>query len=936
MSVITELASFFNAFNRLYSLEGEGALAAMQIERWYGHEALSANFEWDVHTLATNPSLDLEAMLGQRALIRTTLADGSSAVRSGLVAQAECLGFDAGVARYRLQLVPWLAVLEHARDQRTFMKQTVADVLDAVFAPYADIASWRFTADADRRIETLGASPFRVQYRTHTHYAFVRHLLAEAGLGFCFIEDDEAPAGHTMLIFDDSTQLAEDETSARLGGVPRQLSGMNTSADDMIVGIGQSLSLTADRVTLISSDYRANQAKTASASLRRADGARELYDDVGPEAFDSLREAQETAQRHAQAMLSQAQIWTGIGTLRTARAGCAMKMASASWLTSQSDAQAPEALLLTRIDHIGINNLPEAVLSALEQHAAALPATGLDARLLKQAKAGGYANRFDAVPRTQVWRPTLADGTGQRLNPAATALGAQTAIVVGPQGEAQAGATGPVHTDAQGRLRLRFHWQEVGDTGTYPVRAVQRLASEGHGLQQTPRIGHEVLVQFHHGLIHRPIVLGGLFNGRGEGGVMPTPGGTAAQTLDDSVYTRASDHAPSAQANLAGGLSPAWHGAGGSASRQGGGHNHAGALSGFKSQGFDGQGHNQLVADDSDGMGRMQMSTSHAATQLNIGHLRHQADNYLGSFRGQGVELRSDAYGAVRATRGVLVSSYAPAGAAQPAGDVSALQGLLARQIALVKRFDSAAAAHGTLPFAAQRGVTQSGQSALNASAAPLDALAQSFATTVSANGYQQASADASQRATGETLPHSGDAVLGVEAQGGHGMIAGQALQWNAGETLTVGSGGDFNLAGARQLRVHSGQGIGWLAGAGNASGVGMSVIAGKDGMSLQAQQDTLAMRARDDVRLASASADVQIAAKKTVHLAVSGGAHITIEGGNVTFGCPGKFVVYAAQHAFVGPEQADTPLPQFPEKVCVECLMHAMQSGSALAAKAV
>ncbi len=61
---------------------------------------------------------------------------------------------------------------------------------------------------------------------------------------------------------------------------------------------------------------------------------------------------------------------------------------------------------------------------------------------------------------------------------------------------------------------------------------------------------------------------------------------------------------------------PAGPGAGGGAKR----HDHAGALSGFKSQGFDGQGYNQLVADDTDRMGRMQMATTHAATQLNIGH----------------------------------------------------------------------------------------------------------------------------------------------------------------------------------------------------------------------------------------------------------------------------------------------------------------------------
>lgn len=267
MSVITQFTSLFSAANCLYCLDGPGEIASLQIERWVGRETLSENFQWDVYALATDPGLDLDAMLGQRVTIRTALANGTSAVRSGLVAQAECIGYDAGLARYCLQLVPWLAALAHGRDERTFVRQGVADVLGAVFAPYGAIARWRFTADANQRIAELGARDYRVQYRTHTHFDFVRHVLAEAGLGFCFVEEADAPAGHTMLIFDDSTQLPEDETSARMGGVPQRLSGTATEPDDVIVGIGQSLSLTADRVTLISSDYRGNQSTSATASL---------------------------------------------------------------------------------------------------------------------------------------------------------------------------------------------------------------------------------------------------------------------------------------------------------------------------------------------------------------------------------------------------------------------------------------------------------------------------------------------------------------------------------------------------------------------------------------------------------------------------------------------------------------------------------------------
>ncbi len=628
MDVTSQLTSVFSASNRLYTLNGPGSLSSLQIERWSGREVLSGIYRWDVYALATDPGLDLDAMLGQRVTVKTALADGSIATRSGLVAEAGCIGYDGSLARYHLQLVPWLEALAHGRNQRTFVNKTVAEVLDTVFADYQATARWRFTSDANQRVEALGPCEYRVQYRTHTHLDFVRHVLAEAGLGFCFVEDTDSPAGHTLLIFDDSAQLPEDDTSARLGGLPLRLNGMTAGVGDVILGMGQAISLTADRLTLISSDYRSNQSMTAAASLGNPTGFRELYDDVGPEAFNTLRGAEDTARRQADAIVSEARYWVGSSTLHTARAGRALRVSNAPWRQARGAEQTPDSFLVTEVTHVGVNNLPQTFMQALEQTLGALPPDDLDPRVLKEASAGGYGNSFKAVPRQQVWRPTLENGTGQRLNPVPTALGAQTAIVVGPQGESQPGAAGPVHTDAQGRLKLRYHWQADSDTGTFATRAMQRLAGDGHGLQQTPRIGHEVLVQFVNGLIHRPVILGGLFNGRGEGGESPTPGGETGQQIDESVYAQAADHAASAQGNQVGGYSPAWHGAGAGAQR----HNHAGALSGFKSQGFDGQGHNQLVTDDSDGMGRLQMATSHAATQLNLGHLRHQADNYLAVF----------------------------------------------------------------------------------------------------------------------------------------------------------------------------------------------------------------------------------------------------------------------------------------------------------------
>ena len=71
-----------------------------------------------------------------------------------------------------------------------------------------------------------------------------------------------------------------------------------------------------------------------------------------------------------------------------------------------------------------------------------------------------------------------------------------------------------------------------------------------------------------------------------------------------------------------------------------------------------GAGYNQLAFDDNDSavggnQQRIHLKTTHSATELSLGHLVHTAANHRGSLRGQGFELRSDAYGAIRAGDGL-------------------------------------------------------------------------------------------------------------------------------------------------------------------------------------------------------------------------------------------------------------------------------------------
>ena len=264
-----------------------------------------------------------------------------------------------------------------------------------------------------------------------------------------------------------------------------------------------------------------------------------------------------------------------------------------------------------------------------------------------------------------------------RLNTRPRITGVQTAIVVGLQA--------PVHTDRDHRIKIQFHWQRgprashrlahrygenapASDASGTWVRVAATVAGNNWGSHFVPRVGQEVLVAFIGGDIDRPVVVGALYNGQGR-----------PDAQGNRIAAGAAD---------ASGQSPAWF-PGQQTSEVAGrtwpGHQHPAALAGIKSQELNhtrsgGGGYNQIVLDDSPGAGRMEVYSSTAQTRLQLGHLRHQVDNRLLQSRGHGLDLATQAWGAVRAASGLLLSTHPrPASTASTAThDAREAVGLLA------------------------------------------------------------------------------------------------------------------------------------------------------------------------------------------------------------------------------------------------------------------
>lgn len=931
----------FSSTTRLYELTiGDGGAgpgsAALLVEAFSARDAVHAIGARDVIVLSTSAYLDLDGLLGQPAALEVSLADGTRTSFSGEVSAAAMLGSDGGFARYRMRISPWLWRLDQVRNSRVWQDKTVVDIVDSVFRPYQPLAKWRWS---DETLPFMsGALPrsYCCQYR-ESDLEFVRRVLTEEGLSWRFEQGDD---GLCMVLFADSSQpcaMPEDQCSQADGAI-RYHGASAVEQQDTVQALTAQRRLHASLATVASYDYKTKRSVAASApSLTANLPPLEAYDVPGQYAYANPGQAQRNVDLQMQAREACSHLWRGRSAVRTLRAGTRMTI-SGTPVRQLGDAPAFAVLSVTSV---GVNNLPPPARQALAELFGPIPEllqdTGREddpadlSLAIERATRSGYANCFEAIPADVTWRAQLPGSDG-RSHPKPTAFGAQTAIVVGPDGSDSPNGEDELYCDRLGRVRIRYHWQESGDATCW-VRVAQRCAGGGMGSQFLPRIGQEVLVQFLENDIDRPIIVGALYNGQGEGGTAATPGGQPARASEKTCFEPAHDHAPSAQGNRAGGNSPLWHGASGDS----GGHRNGAAQWGVRTKEFGGSGYNQLLFDDTDAQGRVQIKSSHAASELNLGHLIHAADNFRGSFRGLGAELRTDDYGAVRAGAGLLVSSYRishSASARDPAGDNAPGVGMMQQVVKLAESFHCAAITHQAVGLAGHAGASNPDASALDEHAAPLKAMFAAVAGMVDKDSLEGARANGTAGEPGQdTVPHSAAPLVAISAKDGLGANAGQSLQLANGETVTLMSGQDTQFVTGGQMRVHTGQAIGVLGGAvkEGESGIGLQLIAARDAIDIQAQADELKVQARDEVNVISANAHIDWAAAKSISLSTAGGANITIEGGNITVQCPGKITVHAGKHSLTEKANLGYALPTLARGICIACLKKSLKAGPAL-----
>lgn len=620
-----------------------------------------AGFRIQLTALSVDAGLSLDDLLGQPVLLELQTAQSLSELRPwhGHVTQASLLGSDGGLARYELVVEPWLAFLRWRTDSFVFQDMTVPQVVEAVFARHQGqgrlAPSWRWDlADAS-------AYPQRslcTQYQ-ESDLAFVSRLLAEEGL-FCWFEHDGStsePFGtHTLVIADHNGAFAP----AAEPLVRFTQSASASFSEDGLQQFGPCRRVATDSVELASWDYRSVAKRPVAASVPPLlDLPLTAVDVPGAYAYEDSTQGQRLAQRWLEALQAPAQAWQGRGQLRSLAPGAVFSVL-------EHPASLPGEFVALSLRHRARNNLGADAQAGLQRWLGDLPSwTRQVTRHSNHRDEPLYALSFTAQPvATAVRAPASAAG----LSPRPTVPGAQTAIVVG--------LDAPVHTDRDHRVKVQFHWQRGSQSshgldhdqgcnapasdasGTW-ARVATSLAGNNWGSVFTPRLGQEVAVAFIDGDIDRPVITGAAYNGVGQ-----------AQAND---ATDAQGNQVAAGTATATGNAPAWF-PGQQAAGDLQGHDHAAVLQGHKSQELAASasgtgGYNQWVFDDTPGAHRIELSTTTAASRLQLGHVLNQRDNQRLQPRGHGFDLGTQAFAALRAGSGALISTHARApstGSSQP------------------------------------------------------------------------------------------------------------------------------------------------------------------------------------------------------------------------------------------------------------------------------
>ncbi|MFB0771866.1 type VI secretion system Vgr family protein [Proteus cibi] len=291
---------------------------------------------------------------------------------------------------------------------------------------------------------------------------------------------------------------------------------------------------------------------------------------------------------------------------------------------------------------------------------------------------------------------------------------------------------------------------------------------------------------------------------------------------------------------------------------------------------------NKLRMEDKRGEEHIKISTEYGGkSQLNLGHIVDANRDK----RGEGFELRTDSWGAIRAGKGLFISAD---NQAKAGGEVLAME-------EAIEQLEQALSLARNLQKAA-------------------------ITSHASSNDLE------SQSSLNTTLKHLSSAGMLLHAPKGIGILSPKAIMLSSGvESIGIISGHNTDISAENSITATASETISLFA-----RKSGMKLFAGQGKLELQAQDDELNAIALSNILLSSEQGKVLIKAEQELTL-TCGDAYITLKNGNIELGCPKNILLRSSNVQKMGASSLSTPINELPRGFSGEYVLTSEQTGEPL-----
>ncbi|EMJ9289991.1 type VI secretion system tip protein VgrG [Klebsiella michiganensis] len=288
---------------------------------------------------------------------------------------------------------------------------------------------------------------------------------------------------------------------------------------------------------------------------------------------------------------------------------------------------------------------------------------------------------------------------------------------------------------------------------------------------------------------------------------------------------------------------------------------------------------NKIRLDDARGKEHIKVSTEYGGkSQLNLGHLVDSEKQP----RGEGFELRTDSYGAIRAGKGILLTTQAQPKSAGQQLNMDEIKRQLSDALSLAESLS---------------GLLQTAQ------LEPLDNSTQ--------QSFLQQNVD--------TLKQP---VIVAGAPGGIALSTPRHIQLSANGSQIMTAGGNTEVSSLRRMVLAAKRGMVAFA-----HELGMKLVAAAGRVTIQAQTDAMEMTAMKGITITSTQDEIVISAQKKITLQC-GGSYLTVSPDKIENGTGGHFYVKSAGFDYAGPATQQAPFPEF--TACENAVAEASSQGDA------